>query len=186
MGERADLIVDLADGVFPLVAAAEGKSGQAQAIVRTTTGTPPAIHVRPSELDQPVLTTAELRATDAVRLTDRTPDRTHTLALGGSMMPYRWTINGAPFDRAEPLVVRHGERVRLRFVNRTTMFHPMHVHGHTFAITGGAARKDTVIVTPHQTVTVDLDANNPGQWMTHCHNIYHAETGMMINLGYEE
>ena len=68
------------------------------------------------------------------------------------------------------------------------MFHPMHVHGHTFAVTGAAgtsgARKDTVIVTPKQTVTVDLDATNTGQWMTHCHNIYHAETGMMINLAY--
>ncbi|HET8680700.1 MAG TPA: multicopper oxidase domain-containing protein, partial [Micromonosporaceae bacterium] len=82
-------------------------------------------------------------------------------------------------------------RVRLRFVNRTTMFHPMHVHGHTFALAGGGAtaaggaRKDTVVVIPKQTVTVDLDATNPGQWMTHCHNIYHAETGMMTNLAYQ-
>lgn len=67
----------------------------------------------------------------------------------------------------------------------TSMFHPMHVHGHTFAVAGGGARKDTVIVTPRQTVAVDLDADNPGQWLTHCHNIYHAETGMMINLAYQ-
>jgi multicopper oxidase len=100
------------------------------------------------------------------------------------MMPYRWTINGATFDDASPLAVTSGERVRLQFVNRTTMFHPMHVHGHTFALAGGGARKDTVIVLPNQTVTVDLDAANPGQWMTHCHNLYHAETGMMVNLAY--
>jgi FtsP/CotA-like multicopper oxidase with cupredoxin domain len=41
-----------------------------------------------------------------------------------------------------------------------------------------------VVVKPNQTVTVDLDANNPGQWMTHCHNAYHAEAGMMATLGY--
>jgi FtsP/CotA-like multicopper oxidase with cupredoxin domain len=184
MGERADVTVTLSDGVFPLVAAPEGKTGQARALVRTGAGDPPPGAARPAELDRQIRNTATLRAADAVRLADRAPDRTHRLVLGGGMMPYRWTINGATFHDADPLLVRHGERVRLEFVNRTTMFHPMHVHGHTFAIAGGGARKDTVIVTPKQTVTVDLDATNPGQWMTHCHNIYHAETGMMINLAY--
>ena len=68
------------------------------------------------------------------------------------------------------------------------MFHPMHVHGHTFAVvdeTGRpGVRKDTVIVRPMQTVVVDLDASNPGQWMTHCHNAYHGEAGMMTTLSY--
>ncbi len=185
MGERADVTVDLTDGVFPLVAAAEGKTGQALAVVRTGAGAPPAATVRPAELDRQVLLTETLPGADAVRLTDRTPDRTHVLTLGGTMMPYRWTINGATFDQSEPLLVRQGERVRLQFVNRTSMFHPMHVHGHTFAVAGAGTRKDTVIVLPKRTITVDLDATNPGQWMTHCHNIYHAETGMMINLAYQ-
>jgi FtsP/CotA-like multicopper oxidase with cupredoxin domain len=75
-------------------------------------------------------------------------------------------------------------------VNQTMMFHPMHVHGHTFAVTGNGepagtgARKDTVIVRPMQTLEVDLDATNPGQWMAHCHNIYHAERGMIIPISY--
>ena len=64
------------------------------------------------------------------------------------------------------------------------MFHPMHVHGHTFAVVGSGTRKDTVVVPARQTVTVGLDADNPGEWMTHCHNAYHAEVGMMINLAY--
>ena len=185
MGERADVTVDLADGVFPLVAAAEGKAGQALALVRTGAGDPPSASIRLAELDRQVLLTGTLRAAESVRLADRHRDRTHRLELGGGMMPYRWTINGATFEHAKPLLVRRGERVRLQFVNRTTMFHPMHVHGHTFALPGGGARKDTVIVTPNRTVTVDLDATNPGQWMTHCHNIYHAETGMMTNLAYQ-
>ena len=78
-------------------------------------------------------------------------------------MPYRWTINGKTFPDSKPLPVAHGERVRLRFTNRSAMFHPMHVHGDTFALPGGGARKDTVIVKPNQTVTVELDATNPGQ-----------------------
>ncbi|SBT42695.1 multicopper oxidase family protein [Micromonospora auratinigra] len=184
MGERADLLVTLADGVFPLVAEAEGKTGQGRAVVRTAAGAPPPAGVRPAELDRTVLLPATLRTADAVALTGRPPDRVHRLTLGGGMMPYRWTINGVPHDHAEPLVVAHGERVRLEFVNTTTMFHPMHVHGHTFAVAGGGARKDTVVVTPGRTVAVDLDADNPGRWMTHCHNAYHAEAGMMVELAY--
>jgi FtsP/CotA-like multicopper oxidase with cupredoxin domain len=45
-------------------------------------------------------------------------------------------------------------------------------------------RKDTIIVLPGQTVPVVFDADNPGRWMLHCHNAYHAEAGMMTQLGY--
>ena len=184
MGERADVTVTLGDGVFPLVASAEGKAGQGLAVVRTSSGGPLPAAVRPSELDRRVVLPGTLPAAESVRLAVRAPDRTHRLFLDGGMMSYQWTINGRTFDRAAPLVVRQGERVRLQFVNRTMMFHPMHVHGHTFAVAGSGTRKDTVIVRPAETVTVDLDATNPGQWMTHCHNAYHAETGMMTNLAY--
>ena len=46
------------------------------------------------------------------------------------------------------------------------------------------ARKDTVIVLPKQKVTVALVADNPGDWMLHCHNAYHQEAGMMTTLDY--
>ncbi len=185
MGERADVTVELGDGVFPLVAVAEGKSGQGLALVRTGAGGVPDAAVRPAELGRRVLLTGGLSAATDVTLERRQPDRVHRLVLGGSMMPYRWTVNGVTFDKLDPLLMGQGERVRLEFVNETTMFHPMHVHGHTFAVAGTGARKDTVIVVPKQTVAVEFDADNPGQWMTHCHNIYHAESGMMANLAYQ-
>ncbi|MGN9777664.1 multicopper oxidase family protein [Micromonospora sp. H33] len=184
MGERVDVTVELDDGVFPLVANAEGKAGQGMAVVRTGAGATPPATVRPAEMDRRVLDSATLRASDSVVLADRQPDRVHRLELGGTMTPYRWTINGATFPDVEPLPVEQGERVRLEFVNRSDMFHPMHLHGHTFAMTGGGARKDTVIVVPDRIVTVDFDADNPGRWMAHCHNAYHAETGMMATLTY--
>jgi FtsP/CotA-like multicopper oxidase with cupredoxin domain len=189
MGERVDVVVDLGDGAFPLVALAEGKrapgGGQARAfaVVRTGAGAAPAPGTRPSQLDGALAQATDLRATDAVRLPDRGPDRAYTLTLAGGMMPYRWTVNGVTFDKAEPVLVKRGERIRLRFVNTSRMFHPMHLHGHTFGLPGGP-RKDTVVVKPDQTVAVELDATNPGQWMAHCHNAYHAETGMMVNLAY--
>ncbi|MCC3316718.1 multicopper oxidase domain-containing protein [Nocardia africana] len=67
------------------------------------------------------------------------------------------------------------------------MFHPMHLHGHTFQLrtpAGNGPRKDTVIVGSMQTVEADLDTSNPGQWMLHCHNAYHQEAGMMTVLSY--
>ena len=184
MGERYDVEVTVGDGVFPLVAVAEGKGGQGLALVRTGSGRAPAATVRPGEIEGRVVLSTDLVGADEVRLDRTRPDRRHDLVLGGSMSPYRWTINGEKFPDASPLPVEQGERVRLRFANRSIMFHPMHVHGHTFGLVNGGARKDTVIVRPMTAVTVDLDADNPGQWATHCHNIYHAEAGMMVVLSY--
>lgn len=184
MGERFDVLVTLRDGVFPLVASAEGKQGMGMAVVRTAAGTPPSASVRPAELDGQVVTAMDLVATPAARLPDRATDRRHDLVLSGSMAPYRWTLNGKTFEEADPLEVHQGERVQLRFRNMSMMFHPMHVHGHTFAVNPNGVRKDTVIVRPMQSVLVEIQAENPGQWATHCHNVYHAEAGMMTTLSY--
>ena len=185
MGERFDVLVTLADGAFPLVASAEGKNGQGLAVVRTSPGSAaPTAGVTPAELSGRVLLGTDLLVGAADRLPDRAVDTTHDLVLGGSMAGYQWTLNGKRFPDTAPLEVRQGQRVRLRFQNRTMMFHPMHVHGHTFALTAGGARKDTVIVRPMQQVEVDFQADNPGQWATHCHNIYHAESGMMTTISY--
>lgn len=184
MGERFDVLVTLGNGTFPLVASAEGKFGQGLALVRTAGGEAPAPDVKPTELRKQVVLGTHLRAAPQVALRPREVDRTHDLVLGGSMRNYRWTINGKTFDDADPLEIRQGERVRLRLRNMSMMFHPMHVHGHTFGLRETGARKDTVIVRPMAAVDVDLDADNPGQWATHCHNIYHAEAGMMTTLSY--
>ncbi len=184
MGERFDVTVTLAEGVFPLIASAEGKNGQGVAVVRTGAGRTPSAEARSGELSRRVLLGTDLRPAADVRLADRSTDRDHDLVLGGSMAPYRWTINGETFPDADPLAVSEGERVRLRIANHSMMFHPMHVHGHTFAVAGSGVRKDTVIVRPMQTLEVDFDADNPGQWAAHCHNIYHAEAGMMTALSY--
>jgi FtsP/CotA-like multicopper oxidase with cupredoxin domain len=186
MGERYDVTVDLADGVFPLVAAAEGKAGSALALVRTSGGTAPGPGVDVPELSRQAVLGSDLSAHASVRLDSRAVDQRLDLVLAGTMMPYRWTINGARFPDTKPLEIAPGERVRLRLRNRSMMFHPMHLHGHTFGLVNGGARKDTVIVRPMQSLEVDLDADNPGQWALHCHNIYHAETGMMTVLSYRK
>ncbi len=185
MGERYDVLVTLKDGAFPLVALAEGKRALARAIVRTAKrARAPHADARPRELTGRLLTYDLLKPTPAVRLAGRRPDRTLTLKLTGSMAAYDWAINGKKYDPEVIEPIAPGERVRLSFANESPMWHPMHLHGHTFALAGGA-RKDTAIVLPGTTLNVDFDADNPGIWMIHCHNVYHAEAGMMSLLGYE-
>ena len=187
MGERYDATVTLADGVFALVAEPVGKDGSARAIVRTGGGAVPGLGVRPSELDGYPLTVDALTVAPGSALPSREPDSVQALALSGSMGPYVWMINGRTYDQTVPLTIRGGQAGRLRITNHSMMTHPIHLHGHTFQLgpAGGTGpRKDTVLVPPMGAVNVDFAATNPGTWMIHCHNTYHAEAGMMTRLEY--
>jgi FtsP/CotA-like multicopper oxidase with cupredoxin domain len=190
MGERYDVQVRLADGVFPLTALAEGKNATALALIRTAAGAPPPAAIRPAELNGTLAHYAALRPAPPARLPARPPDVTHRLRLTGGMARYDWGINGQAFDMSRPgalqFLMAQGQRVRVIFANTTTMYHPMHIHGHTFQLGPAGPRKDTVIVRPGQQLACDFDAANPGQWMTHCHNLYHApQGGMMAMLSYQ-
>ncbi|MGW7170052.1 multicopper oxidase family protein [Streptomyces sp. NPDC054884] len=189
MGERYDVLVTLGDGIFPLIALAEGKNANALAVVRTGPGSAPKATVRPKELDGMIMTASQLRAADGVRLKSAKTDVTHQIKLTGGMDKYNWAINGTPFDmndpEANPILIEEGHRVRLDFVNDTDMWHPMHLHGHTYQLGAAGPRKDTSIVLPKKKLSVFFDADNPGQWMLHCHNAYHGEAGMMANVSYK-
>lgn len=183
MGERYDCIVTTGDGVFPLVAKPVGKTGQALSVVRTAAGAIPAPTVRVSELDGRVATVADLEPAESARLPRREVGQSLEMSLTGQMDPYAWGINGKPFGTHQPLELKDGNRVRIALNNTTMMAHPMHIHGHTFALPNGL-RKDTVLLKPMQKLDVELQADNPGNWMAHCHNAYHAEAGMMAALVY--
>lgn len=189
MGERYDVLVTLGNGVFPLVALAEGKDASGMALMRTGPGSTPKPIVRPKELNGMIMTAAQLRAADDVRLETKKADRVHLIELTGGMHKYDWAINGRRYDMADPtanpLLVEEGQRVRLDFVNTTDMWHPMHLHGHTYQLGSDGPRKDTTIVLPKKKVSVVFDAVNPGQWMLHCHNAYHGEAGMMALVAYQ-
>ena len=187
MGERYDATVALGDGVFPLVAAPVGKGGLARALVRTGSGAAPDGDAWPAELDGAPVTPEDLRVAVSAALPARDPDTVQPLALAGSTRSYEWTINGRTYEDTEPLTIRPGQAGRLRIANHSMMPHPVHVHGHTFQLgrAGGTGpRKDTLLVPAMAAASVDLVADNPGAWMIHCHNAYHAEAGMMTRLEY--
>lgn len=178
MGERFDALVEVGDGAFALDASAEGKGSFARGVLRSSDGDVPVSDQAQGR--EPILLA---RTMPLAPTSVREPDRVFTALLGGDMMDYVWTINGRRFEDTEPFNVEIGERVRLRLRNRSMMWHPMHLHGHVFDVRGGSA-KDTVAVLPSETVDIDFDADNPGQWMLHCHNGYHLEGGMMGQVNY--
>ena len=148
MGERYDVEVTADSGVWPIVASAEGKGGGAAAVLRTTDAAAqaaPPVSGRPAELDGHVLSYSDLRPLAGTALPARTPNRSYSVDLVGNMDRYNWGLGGD----AKHLDVVSGERVRITMRNTTTMYHPMHLHGHTFAVaTANGVRKDTINVLP--------------------------------------
>ena len=192
MGERYDVVVEVQDGDFAIVAAPEGKRDPAARAVLTTRPRPDSdglASTTVAELTGQRLVYDDLRADVSVRLDSAEVDRELQADLSMSRGGREWRINNRVYADREPLEVRAGERVRLTMTNRSMMFHPMHLHGHTFAVigeNGPGPRKDTINVLPGESVVADVEADNPGQWLIHCHNAYHGELGMMTSLSYVE
>ena len=189
MGERVDATITLGASV-PVVATAEQKDGYAQLNMRVN-GAPSGVNVAQfvGALRSGIpLDTSQLMAAPEVQLPQRDPDDIIDMRLAGPVNRYDWPINGKLYDPPnDGYPIRGGQRVRIRYVNESKMFHPMHLHGHTFQVirpTGRTARKDTVLVPPLQTVEVDFDTDNPGRWLVHCHNTYHLEAGMATFVHY--
>ncbi len=188
MAERYDVTVTAADGVFPLVALAEGKNALTRALLTTGAGSPPDPQFQPDELTKRVGTIEMFTATTPANLGRPEPSLTLPVVLGGNMVQYNWMINGEPYSKTNPLHVRLGQRPTISFDNATMMYHPIHLHGHTFQLINAdgspGARKDTVIVLPNRKMSAVLVADNPGTWVMHCHNTYHQFAGMQTRLDY--
>jgi FtsP/CotA-like multicopper oxidase with cupredoxin domain len=100
-----------------------------------------------------------------------------------------WFINGVAMlgHVMEPmLTLQRGRSYVLAMNNETMWHHPMHFHGHAFRVisrNGVATRyrewQDTVLMAPREKVDIVFVADNPGDWMFHCHVLEHQDSGMM-------
>jgi FtsP/CotA-like multicopper oxidase with cupredoxin domain len=110
-----------------------------------------------------------------------------------------FTINGRSFPFTEPIVVKKGEKVRIRFINVGYKTHFMHTHSHRFQVVARDGsyveepqKIDTVSIGPGQRVDVIMNADNPGTWPFHCHRLDHVTNehiypgGMLTFIHYEE
>lgn len=124
----------------------------------------------------------------------------HEVLFSGGMMGnmrgmsrgMAWAINGVSQSEHihEPLLVlqRNSSHI-LRMVNNTAWHHPIHLHGHSFRVISRNSQPtrhrewlDTVLVAPRETTEIAFVADNPGDWMFHCHILEHQAAGMMSSI----
>ncbi len=112
-----------------------------------------------------------------------------TLELVGDMRRYIWGFNGKPLSKDAIIPIKRGEVVRVKMINTTMMYHPIHFHGHFFRVINGqgeyAPLKHTVSLAPMETVTIEFLADDTNNWIFHCHLLYHMATGMARVMSYE-
>src|SRR5882724_3743870 len=191
IAQRLDVLIDLpGNGAYPIFAQVEGKRART-GIVLAASGAPVSrLTAEAEENAPPVDLSLERRLEAVMPLTPRAPDVTHRVILDGAMAPYAWSLNGEYWPNVTPLMIARGQRVAIEMLNHTMMPHPMHLHGHAFQVVAinraplAGAVRDTVLVPPMGSVTVAFDADNPGRWAFHCHNLYHMMTGMMTEVRY--
>ena len=106
-----------------------------------------------------------------------------------------WSINGTSMTGdghagMPPLfTLAQGKTHLITMRNNTAWWHPMHLHGFSFRVlTRNGAEvphrqwADTVLMAPEDRVEVAFVADNPGDWMLHCHVTDHQVSGLMTVL----
>ena len=189
--QRIDLLIDVPTGsAVPVFARREGDAARTGIILAAPGAAIEKFAGLADEAEVAVDLSLEQQLVALAPPSSRPVDTSLMVMLGGAMAPYSWTLNDRTWEERLRLEVRSGQRVSLGFMNHSMMAHPMHLHGHHFQVVGingrrvAGAVRDTVLVPPMATVTVEFDADNPGRWLYHCHNLYHMAAGMMSELVY--
>lgn len=194
MAQRVDIQVSIPnkEGAYPILGKVEGSNDQTGIILATAQAHIPKLKEQGTSTTPAFSNEQEKQFQAASPLSKKPVTKSIALELEGNMQKYIWKINNQIWPYITPPQVTNGDRAELVFINQTSMSHPMHLHGHTFQVTNvngkdiQGANRDTILVLPHSTVKVQFDANNPGVWMLHCHNLYHAAAGMITKLLYSK
>lgn len=122
-------------------------------------------------------------------------DVEYTMDLNGNNTDNIWTINGKSFPNTKSINVKKGDLVKVKLVNNSPagVNHPMHLHGHSFQVLskngnpvkGSPIVKDTINLEPGDEYVVAFKADNPGNWLFHCHDLHHATAGMIDVIKYD-
>jgi FtsP/CotA-like multicopper oxidase with cupredoxin domain len=189
--QRVDVLLQLPEsGSFPILAQREGDTARTGIMLATPGAAIAKLADRAEQATLAVDNALEAQLRAAKPLAARPVDVTHRIALTGGMAPYQWSFDGKTWKDHVPLGVKAGQRVAIELVNQSMMAHPMHLHGHHFQVVAlngtplSGAVRDTVLVPIQGSVTLAFDADNPGRWLFHCHNLYHMAVGMMTEVAY--
>lgn len=109
--------------------------------------------------------------------------------LTGNMNRYVWTLDNKTVSETDKILIKKGENVKIILYNNSMMRHPMHLHGHDFRVLNGqgeyAPLKNVLDIMPMETDTIEFAATESGDWMFHCHILYHMMSGMGRIFSYE-
>lgn len=192
--QRVDVILTIPSdgGAFPILAQLEGDRKRTGIILATSGATVAKVSGDANAIATAVDNSMEHRLQALSPLVTRRANVVHKVELSGAMMPYSWLMDGRTWADHKALTVSKGQRVEIELSNRSGMAHPMHLHGHHFQVIalGGTplsgALRDTVLVPANSSVRIAFDADNPGRWLFHCHNLYHMAVGMITEVRYGE
>jgi hypothetical protein len=142
------------------------------------------------EPPRPLSPYRKLRALASTKPPADAPVREIELRLTGNMQRYMWSFNGKMLMEESTIPVKRGEVLRMKFINDTMMHHPLHLHGHFFRLLNGqgdfAPLKHTVDVPPMARAAIEFLANEQGDWIFHCHLLYHMKAGMSRVISYDD
>lgn len=103
------------------------------------------------------------------------------MSMGGMNYNF-WTINGKAFPATPEIKADSGDRIRIRLINISNNNHPMHLHGTDFRVIAEDGHPltqpkvlNTIDVAPGKTLDIEFLADNPGNWIFHCHELHHTE-----------
>lgn len=192
--QRVDVILTIpsSGGAFPILAQREGDRKRTGIILATLGASVAKVSESARDAAAPVDNSMERRLRAIMPLATRAADIVHRVELSGAMMPYSWLMDGRTWADHKPLAISTGQRVEVELSNKNSMAHPMHLHGHHFQVTAlngtpvSGAVRDTVLVPANGSVRLAFDADNPGRWLFHCHNLYHMAVGMMSEVRYSD
>ncbi len=111
--------------------------------------------------------------------------------FAGHGAPDHWRINGKSWPNTEAPPLIEGQRYRLKFINKSTDDHPVHLHRHTFELRSlpgtpdtHGIMKDVVLVEANTQLDVEFTASHPGATLFHCHQQNHMDEGFMLLFHY--
>ncbi|MFH1344111.1 MAG: multicopper oxidase family protein [Pseudomonadota bacterium] len=192
---RADVLLDMS-----------GKPGASAAVIDSFYRDMSYKLVDLAYSDEPPIRAQPLAAPSRIRSnTMPEPDldnaEKHTATFEGGMMSGRgmmmgmgghgmgWSINGvaaSEHDMAPMITLSRGRSCVLAIRNETAWFHPIHLHGYSFRVITRNGKPspnrewlDTVLIPPRESAEIAFVADNPGDWMFHCHILDHQDGGMM-------
>ncbi|WP_120635115.1 multicopper oxidase family protein [Ruegeria sp. EL01] len=194
--QRADLVVDVStdgdatnllsvepDGAYGLVqfnVTGESAKTRRGAVVALPPNPLPVLQgIETAPLHRMVLQGGAMRWLENARIGDTELSGRELAQLGRF-----WALNGHAERPTDPFLdTGLGSLHRIEFVNETAFPHAMHLHGHHFRLIledgSFGPWRDTVLVDRGQTRQIALAADNPGDWLLHCHMLGHAASGMM-------